>query len=411
MSRFVKLFAIVALVAITAPAFAQGTTATLLDGTVLTIKQPLELFATEGPIWDVDVANQTITVTGKTLTFPLTIDGVELLISGSSVLGQDGEAATGIGAANFDRLLDTNATTRDASPERLGPTRSIFSSTESGRTDPTAPVTRSAAAQAQIEQNYFDILQACYATHNPALLPPNFLDLCGIRASGNQYPATAGGTLKSAGHVYVDALGNEYLVTDIEAVIELSENVASGIVRSISPPTPGVPGSFIVNDLLIIMNQDPRFSSDALGVGEGPINNDVFFALGLGETIDTIGHTVGEHVLFVQEVLTQLVDPAAGLIVTADRFRFRDGNNEIRFRGIVGQIGGVALSAEILGQQFPIALAVDPLEGVSAYSFRSRGQVNVSLVESVDLRASNPEGGPGAAPLFEGTFIRAEVAE
>jgi len=41
---------------------------------------------------------------------------------------------------------------------------------------------------------------------------------------------TAGGTLKSAGHVYVDTQGNEYFVPDIEVVIELSENVAAGVI-------------------------------------------------------------------------------------------------------------------------------------------------------------------------------------
>ena len=125
-------------------AFAQ--TAVLIDGTELTLKQPVELFATEGPMWDVDIARRTITVTGKTLTFPLLLNGVSLEISGSSALGQDGEAATGIGAANFDRLLDIHATARDINLARQGAVRSMFSSTEARRIDAAAPASRNPTA-------------------------------------------------------------------------------------------------------------------------------------------------------------------------------------------------------------------------------------------------------------------------
>ena len=414
MSRLLTFAAIVGLFSFTAaPASAQGTTAVLLDGTVLTTTG--ELFFTEGPIWDVDVANQTISVVGKTVTIPATVDGVEMLISGSSVTGQDGEAATGIGAANFDRLLDLNAIGRDITDTHAGPARSLFSSTEAGRTDATAPATRDAATQAIIEQNYFDYVQLCYRQH-AAVLPADFLDKAGLRGADSstwQYPGMAGGTLKSAGTVYVDGVGNEYYVPDVEVVIELSENVAGGIVRSLDlgDPLVGRPASFVIDDLLIIMNQDPRFGADVLGIGEVVINPDVFFSQGLGSAIDTIGHTVGEHVLFVQEVLTELTDPAQGLLVTAERWRFRDDANEIRFRGIVGQVGGVNLSAGILGNQFPIGLAPDLLTNTSTYSFRSRNQVNVSLVTAVDLIATIPGGGPTAAPLFNETFQRAEVEE
>ena len=77
--------------------------AVLLNGTILT--PTAELFATEGAIWDIDLNAQQITVVGKTLTIAESVDSFPLSIFGSSVLGQDGEAATGITAATFDRLL------------------------------------------------------------------------------------------------------------------------------------------------------------------------------------------------------------------------------------------------------------------------------------------------------------------
>lgn len=111
--------------------------AVLLDGTVLT--PTLEAFATEGAIWDIDIPNQQITVVGKTLTIADTVDTFPLSIFGSSVLGQDGEAATGIKAATFGRLSDVHATTGGlgggVTADRCGAARSLFSTGEARRTN------------------------------------------------------------------------------------------------------------------------------------------------------------------------------------------------------------------------------------------------------------------------------------
>ena len=215
---------------------AQGTQAVLLDGRVLEIKQPLELFATEGPIWNLvgDPVAPKIQVTGKTITIPVSIDGVPFQIGGSSVLGQDGSTATGIGAENFDRLFDANAINRDRDvspigglgPRRLGPARSIFSTSENRRATFSGELSRSPEAQSLIEANYFAMVQSAHAAH-ASVLPVDFLETAGLRgpdATTWEYPTTAGGTFKSAGHVYVDpATGEEHYITDVEAVIELSE--------------------------------------------------------------------------------------------------------------------------------------------------------------------------------------------
>ncbi|MFQ5543944.1 MAG: hypothetical protein ACE5FY_06285 [Nitrospiria bacterium] len=383
-----------------------GQSAVLIDGTVLTLKQPVEPFATEGPMWDIDVDKKTITVTGKTLTFPLLLNGESLRISGSSALGQDGEAATGIGADNFDRLLDINATFRDISFDRQGAARSLFSTSEAGRTDATAPATRNPTAYNIMEANYFKYLQEAYAVH-AAHLPADFLERAGIRQGGNTYPVYAGGTLKSAGHTYVDATGNEYLITDIESVIELSENVASGKIKHIDAgdPLTGRPPSFVIGDLLMIFNQDPRFGAEIFGIAEMHIPMEIFVANATGLTVDTIGHTVGEHVLFVQELITEMIDPSQGIIVATERWQFDDGANQIRFRGVVSEANfgtqdELALEVEINDGRGPrvfsgslLPPAGDIGVGIGAgarpgaeFDFRSRDQVIVANVTAVTVR-------------------------
>ena len=408
---------------------ASAQTAVMLDGRVLTQKVPLSLFATEGPIWNLDLANQGIFVTGKKVTIPATVNGTPLLISGSSVIGQDGEAHTGIGAADFERLTDTRAIgfDRDPSvvsanlgPRRLGATRSIFNTLEARRHTAEAPgLVRDRAAQAEIEQNYFEVVKQCYQA-NAAALPADFLDRVGFRGTepaGWIYPATSGGTLKSAGHVYVDSQGNEYFVPDIEVVIELSENVAAGVITSLARGNATRPDSFVIGDLLLVFNQDPRFSAEVLGLGEAVIPREEFFKQVVkGQTnIDVIGHMVSEHVIFVQEVLTEFTDPNAGINITADRFNIRVAANESRWRGIVDKPQGISLLAVLIntlpgGAQtsrvFPIPMAIDPLTGAATYDARIRG-FNVTNLTHIEMQArSTTTGEIVARELFDITPFR-----
>ena len=409
------------------PLFAQ--TAVMLDGRILTQKVPLSPFATEGPIWNLDLANQGIVVTGRTVTIPATVNGEPLLISGSSVLGQDGEALTGIGAGDFHRLLDVNAITRDRDPSpvgpnlgprRLGATRSVFSASEARRARDASPLQRNVVAQELIEQNYFQIVQECYPVHRAAL-PRDFLDRAGVlgrsfpssetinpsnpgqafratlRTTSRSYPMTTGGTLKSAGHVYLDSQGKEYLVPDIEVVIELAENVCGGVIRSIARGNRTRPDSFVVGDMLLIFNQDPRFGADVLGIADAIIPRELFFDQVVpGQThIDVIGHMVGEHVMFVQEVLTEMVDPAAGIQISADRFVIRVAAGEARWRGVVDKPTGINLVAVLIDtlpggvntrREFSIPMVIDPLNGAATYDARLRG-IDLTNLTHIEMQA------------------------
>jgi len=397
------------LVALSCYSNAEAQTATLLDGRVLTQVQPIEPFATEGPIWNLDLASQQIFVVGRAVTIPLSVNGQPFGILGSSVVGQDGTAATGIGAANFARLLDSSAITVDRvldpagtnlGPERLGPARSLFSTSEARRVTVTSALVRSAAAQSQIEQNYFQMVQATYAQH-AAALPADFLDRAGLRGTGSEswvYPTTAGGTLKSEGSVYRDAVGNRFFIPDVEAVIELSENMTVGPISSLARGVGSVPDSFVVGEMLVIFNQDPRFGAEVLGVGLAPIPREVFFAqAAAGTQVGVIGHLVGEHVMFAQEIEVDMVDPTAGVQITIERARFQAPN--LRFRGVLVQPTGITLTAIVQGVRFPVPFVLDPLTGAGAFDTRFAVPAPATFADYT-LEATNAQGAVVASETF-----------
>jgi hypothetical protein len=407
--------------------YVSAQTAVMLDGRVLTRKEPLSLFATEGPVWNLDPANQGIMVTGRTVTIPATVNGQPLLIDGSSVLSGDGHGV-GIGASNFSALLDRHAIGRDRDsqresgrngPRRLGAVRSIFGTSEARRAS-SPGILRDHQAQTLIEQNYFQIVEQCYQAH-AAVLPADFLDRCGVlarsapadgnstpanpgqafraglRTTARSYPMTTGGTLKSAGHIYLDTEGKEYFVPDIEVVLELAENVATGVVRSLARGNATRPDSFVIGDMLVVFNPDPRFPAEVLGLAEAPIPREVFFdQMTPGQSsCDIIGHMVGEHVLFVQDVLTELVDPNAGIQISADRFIIRVAAGEARWRGAIDKPQGVLLFAVLIdtapdgfqtSREVNIPFVIDPLNGAGTYDARLRG-INVANVTQIEMQA------------------------
>lgn len=425
-------------------ASAQASQAVLADGRVLTQILPIKIFATEGPMWNLDLANQGIYVTGRKITIPATLDGVPYYIAGSSVFGGDGTAATGIGGSNFHKILDSSAIGEDRDftregdflgPRRLGAARSLFNTGEARRVSDSPDLVRSPLAQQQIEQNYFQMVQACYAVHDD-VLPPDFLDRAGIRGADPTnwvYPSMTGGTLKSAGTHYQDEQGNEYLVPggfeDAEAVIELSENVATGVVRSIARGNATRPDSFVIGDMLVIFSQDPRFGAEVFGVADSHIPRELFFRqIQEGQTsLDTIGHLVGDHVMFVHEVLTEMVDRQAPVVVTADRIQFRvaGARGEARWRGAVDKPEDVDQFFAVLyspgpggtevRNEFPIALLPNIDAPGATYSVRLRAVPGVNLAAvthiQMEARANVGEDPDTGLPIFAvvGTSERIDV--
>jgi hypothetical protein len=104
---------------------------------------------------------------------------------------------------------------------------------------------------------------------------------------------------------------------------------------------------------------------------------------------------VGEHVLFVQEVLTELVDPDAEIQITADRFVIRVGAGEARWRGLIDKPDGVVLFAVLIDtaadgtqtrREFNVPIIIDPLTGGAGYDARLRG-IDLTNTTQIEMQA------------------------
>jgi len=403
------LFSLAALAALALPSLSQ--TATLHDGTVLTRSVADAPFVVEGPLNELNLAGRTLSTMGKTIQIPATLNGQPFVLTGLAVTNADGTPAGGIGAGNFDRLADANALGRDTHALFAGATRSVFSSVENARTDATAPQSRNPAAEAAARANYFAHLQACYPYH-AAVLPPLFLDLAGIRGVDSttwSYPLMSGSSLLATGQTYLDALGRTYLIPDAGANLGMAEHVVSGPIRSLHAGGPGVPPSFVIGNMLVVMNQDPRFDARVLSLSGAALPRSLFFQNGLGRDVTLAGYAVGDHVYYATDVDTTLTDPTAPIVVTATNWLFKNTGNEIRFNGTIDQAAGIALQVKIGTRVWNIALVVDPVTGSATYDFRSKGEVNVATVAAVTIEARRTNTVVATAPAFTQTFLRAQL--
>jgi hypothetical protein len=392
---------------ITAAASAQ---VVLFSGTPVTQKLPVEMFLTEGPIWDMDIPGRTLTAVGQVIHIPASINGVPFTLSGTEKLSPNGATLGTITVADFDRLSDINATGRDvvtssagpdAGPYRLGAVRSILSTSEA-RSNVVGALDRSPATQRVIEDNYFRILINLFNAHQ-SVLPAEFLGRCGVRTAQGQYPTnpfqlppltywkyphSTGGTLKSAGTIYVDAAGNEYRIPHDGCVIELAENVTAGKVRSMQVGNDLMPISFVVNETIVTLNPDPRIETKILGIAGGEVDPSVLAAsLQVGDEVTVIGYLVGEHMMFAIEIeAPTLYVESMGIIVSADRFTARVNDGRLRWRGQLYPPAGKTLWVQLAGSKglIPVPFVVDPADGVGTYDMRLE-DIDLEVVTALDM--------------------------
>ena len=392
---------------ITAAASAQ---VVLFSGTPVTQKLPVEMFLTEGPIWDMDIPGRTLTAVGQVIHIPASINGVPFTLSGTEKLSPNGATLGTITVADFDRLSDINATGRDvvtssagpdAGPYRLGAVRSILSTSEA-RSNVVGALDRSPATQRVIEDNYFRILINLFNAHQ-SVLPAEFLGRCGVRTAQGQYPTnpfqlppltywkyphSTGGTLKSAGTIYADAAGNEYRIPHDGCVIELAENVTAGKVRSMQVGNDLMPISFVVNETIVTLNPDPRIETKILGIAGGEVDPSVLAAsLQVGDEVTVIGYLVGEHMMFAIEIeAPTLYVESMGIIVSADRFTARVNDGRLRWRGQLYPPAGKTLWVQLAGSKglIPVPFVVDPADGVGTYDMRLE-DIDLEVVTALDM--------------------------
>jgi len=419
------LIATLASLALASPAFSQF--AELQNGTVLVSKAPAQLWSFEGPIWNIDYNNFGIEVMGHTVTIPESFNGEPFTLIGTEIISTDGQSFGGISVSEFDRLSDLNALVRDVvvasscdecGPLRMGPVRSIYSSSEA-RSASVGGTDRSPEIQRIIEDNYFNLGINLYARYMD-VLPVSWLGKLGVRNAQGQYPtspfqlppraywkypATTGGTLKAAGSVYVDIDGNEYLIPDPDACfIEFAENVVVGVVGEVRRGDELTPDSFMMGNMLVTMNPDPRIELAFLGIGGAQMSQQSMFELieaGAVPELTVGGYQVGEHMLFATVLEGEgLYHPSMGIVVTADRFDVRIDRGEIRFRGVLAPPDGYTLWAEISGQTVQVPFIIDPVDGFGRYDVTLTG-LNLGKSTLMDLVVRNAKGGEVHRETFD----------
>lgn len=356
-----------------------------------------------------DVAGRTIHCAGKSVHIPRSIDGVPQSIEGTEILDGSGISLGPITAATFDRMVDSVAlAARDLNsvgfglgPRRLGPVRSIFSSSEAQRTATAGTgLLREPTTQLAVMNTFWSTVQSTYPAHSERL-PADFLDRVGMVGADPTnwvYPALVGATLKSAGHVYADTNRNEYLVPDLGIVFEFAENLTTGTITSAARGGGMTPDSFVLDDsLLVIMNPDPRVPSSMLGAGLSPVTREEFFNQAVPGTtpIEMAGYFVSEHVFYAQEVIgPTILSSGSDITMTAEGFRIRADRGEMRFEGFIDNHHGVDVYVIVGQQAFLQTLAVDPLfPRGRVFTFRQRGLPNLANLTEVRIEARDQVGG------------------
>lgn len=420
------LLAACALVGVSSGLLAQnGLTATLKDGiTTVQVKLPLEPWGVEGPITHLDTKNAVIVAQGQHCTIPLTIDGLPIGIDGTAVLDGTGERAP-IGADNIHLIGDGQAHLGDA--ELRGGTRSLFSY--------AIGLQKSVAVMQRMAVNHLNYVQATLPFHLGALSAARqaamsqeiFSLLSEVqRAQLGAAPPTSnagtgytGGTLKAAGHVFVDPVtGNEYLIPDLGLVVEPAENVLLGPITSFDPGNESsIPTSFVLGDILCIMNQDPRFGGGIHGFGGVPMTaHDFFSNIPADSATTAIGYTVGDNVFYAIEVMNDMVlDPNAGLVFGIERWEFDDEGNALSMEGGVSDTTGISVSIQfkmsnVGGWTPPLAMVVtpDPLMPTCSqvdFEIENFPGITVPTIEKIRIRVFKA----GQGKVFQEVYDRAAV--
>ena len=192
-------------------------------------------------------------------------------------------------------------------------------------------------------------------------------------------------------------------------MVELSENVTIGRIRSFQKGTPTLPPSFVVNDALVVLNPDPRIMMHAIGIGGRAIEPEVLVeSLQAGVEVFVVGYMVSEHVLFAIELeLADFWHPSMGIVVSADRFTARADTGELRWRGILAPNEDKSLWAEVGGVTFPVPFVIDPETGVATYDMRL-DDINLEKVTTLDMVVRDADSGE---ELHRETFDFAEFIQ
>lgn len=357
-------------------AAAEAQQAVLHDGTVVNLKIPQETFSVEGPLWDIDVPSRQLFVNGYRVTVPATLNGQLFELGNTEIVNSEEVSLGPITAATFDRLSDFNASVRDvvydtsgsAGVLRLGPARSLFSTSEA-RSAAVADIDRDPNTERRLEDNFFFQARNAFLNYQPGILPANFLGLIGIRTetggfpTGSQlpprrfwrYPVSSGATVIAQGSIYVDAKGREFAIPDFPVKgflghVLMAENVLIGNLRGAALGDFQTPDSLVIGNVLVLMNQDPRMPLGITGLAGSPLSREYLMsgAVPDGTFVAIVGHMVGEHVLYAEAVdVATAFDPAVGTWVgVIDRTLIWQPGRGLSYRGEIVPASGMRLTVQ-----------------------------------------------------------------
>jgi hypothetical protein len=438
-TRFLACAVGVFIAGVSSPAFSQ--VAVLHNGVEVTLKLPLQNFACEGPVWNIDLANHQVRAVGLLLTIPASLNGLPFTMSGTGITGLEDVSEGPITGLSFDRLADINAANRDvvldtsgdAGPIRLGPARSIISQGEARSSPSTTGLNRTPQTEKAIEDNFFFIVRNAFLMHPPGKLPATFLGSIGIRTetggfpvNNNQlpprrywrYPTSAGATVIANGHVYVDNLGREYNIPDVETLggninFGFSENVVIGQVSSAALGNYNTPDSFVVGGVLVLMNQDPRTPLDIYGTGLSPLSKSYFGAYlstNPGAAVAIVGHMIGEHVLMAEEIeVDGVFDPAVGAWVSTidGAWKFQPGQG-LSYRGSVVPVADHTIAirygninaqgvfvpgVNTVERSIQANLTIDPLTNSATFDVRNQAGADANALRAIRFTVKNTSTG------------------
>ena len=352
----------------------------------VTLKDPIEIYLTEGSIRRIDIPTRTLYAMGRNVSIPITEcnpgagrDGpVDNLLGMTAQYEVNAPVVSPIKASNMRQLLDSSV-------NKLGwPLRSVCGTMQPDCQGDSLSPSVLASMTNEIREHYTNLGKIAFTMYpwniTEGLRPDAevFDDLSESFKDG--YPELPGATLITVSSMYVDVNGREYVVPDADLRLEFSENVAGGIITAItSPETSAILMAslniqysynvFALGDLVAVLNEDPRTPLHILGgpnsrtplpleyfmseayrllrivnmdntLSPEPTPADRITAAAALSNIVVIGYHLGGSIIIVQDITCNFDNPLGIVDVNAPKFSIQKKTSG-SYR-MVGDISGFA---------------------------------------------------------------------
>ena len=354
----------------------------------VTLKEPIEIFLTEGSIRRIDIPTRTLYAMGRNVSFPITEcnpgagrDGpVDNLLGMTAQYEVNAAVVSPIKASNMRLVLDSSV-------NKPGwPLRSLCGTMQPDCQGDSLNSSFLVSMTDDIREHYTNLGKFAFSMYpwntEKGLRPDAGVFDSQSKTFKDEYPELPGATLITASSIYVDEAipPREYVIPDADLRLEFSENVAGGIVTAITDPLTSVfltsslglqysYNTFALGDLIAVINEDPRTPLHILGGPNGrtPLPLDHFMseayrllrivnmdsslfpvptpedraaaAVALSNTV-VIGYHLGGSIIIVQDISCHFDNPPGFVDINPPKFSIVKKTSG-SFR-MVGDISGFA---------------------------------------------------------------------